>query len=151
MLTHDVEAPSTGASTLRTSPPVGWTLAVVALLTVATLLLSDHDGTRVRHGQALSASGAVSVEVDGVDGYLSIPTDVAWLDSAGSYHADGRPECLPPVGIGTIDVAFATVPVEDPQGRREQTVWVDCTGWDPDQLTPQQRANLADEPSEGSE
>ena len=68
-----------------------------------------------------------------------------WVDAAGSYHQDGRPECLPPVGIGAIEVSYATVPVTDPSGFGwDRTIWVDCSGWDESTLTARQRANLAD-------
>lgn len=81
-------------------------------------------------------------------GSFYIPLDVTWIDSQGSYHADGRPECLPPVGLGEIDVTFATVKIKDPSGaRRDLTIWVDCTGWDPaEDLTPKQTAILKTEP-----
>lgn len=116
--------------------------AVVALVLAAYWAGRGHPPVTVRHGNALSAVGAISVEVDGAIRF-SIPTDVAWIDSAGSYHQDGRPECLPPVGIGNIAVTFATVKVKDPSAaQRDQTIWVDCTGWDPaEDLTPEQAAN----------
>jgi hypothetical protein len=124
--------------------------AVLVLFVVVYLAGRGDASTTIRHGQALSAPGDISVEVDGSIGY-TIPRDVAWVDSAGSYHADGRPECLPPVGIGTIPVTFATVEVKDPSGyERHQTVWVDCAGWDAAQdLSPRQAAALESGSSAG--
>ena len=138
----DTLAPDAETRSRRRLVPLVVTVAVM-LVVVAYLVGRGDASTTVRHGQALSAPGDISVEVDGSIGYM-IPRDVAWVDSTGSYHADGRPECLPPVGIGTIAVTFATVKLNDPTGyEREQTVWVDCTGWDAaEDLTPRQAANL---------
>lgn len=111
-----------------------------------------HPAVTVRHGHALSAQGGISVGEHGM-GTFSIPLDVTWIDSTGSYHSDGRPECLPPVGLGEIAVTFATVKIKDPSGsRRDQTIWVDCTGWDPTQdLTPKQAAILETETQSATE
>jgi hypothetical protein len=87
---------------------------------------SAHGTGRNRHrGRALAAAGRYG------SGDFAIPQDVPWVDATGSYHQDGRPECLPPVGIGAIEVTYATVPVTDPSGDGwYRTIWVDCSGWD---------------------
>ena len=129
-----------------------WRLVGTALLVVLAALAGHAWGQRqaevpVRHGFALSAQGVISVsaERDGGGGDRMIPRDVPWVDATGSYHQDGRPECLPPVGIGAIEVSYATVPVTDPSGFGwDRTIWVDCSGWDESTLTSRQRANLAD-------
>ena len=124
--------------------------AGVALLVVLGVLVGQAWGQReaevtLRHGFALSAEGVISVSThDDGSGDFAIPRDVAWVDATGSYHEDGRPDCLPPVGIGSIEVTFATVRVTDPSDYGwDRTVWVDCTGWDESSLTARQRANLA--------
>ena len=126
-----------------------WRLKASAVLLVVLAALAGHAwGQReaevtVRHGFALSAEGAISVSThDDGSGDFSIPRDVPWLDSAGEYHEDGRPECLPPVGIGSIEVTYATVPVPSEYGG-DRTVRVDCSGWDESMLTQRQRENLA--------
>lgn len=116
-------------------------VAILAVIVAAFLVGRDRPSTTIRHGQALSAVGTISVEVG--PGTYSIPTDVAWLGADGSYRSGGRPECLPPVGIGVIDVTFATVKVKAPSAAaHDQTIWVDCTGWNPaEDLTAEQAEN----------
>jgi hypothetical protein len=119
-------------------------VAVLAAIIAAFFVGRHQSGTAtIRHGQAISLVGVVGVLDHGASKY-TIPLDVAWVGSDGGYRSDGRPECVPPVGIGTIPVTFATVKVKDPDGyERDLTVWVDCTGWNPDEdLTPRQAANL---------
>ena len=130
-----------------------WLLAGTALLVVLAALAGHAWGQReaevtVRHGFALSAEGAISVsaERDGGAGDHLIPRDVPWGDATGAHHQDGRPECLPPVGIGAIEATYATVPVTDPSGDGwDRTIWVDCSNWDESTLTARQRGNLADD------
>jgi hypothetical protein len=136
-----------------TGAPAGmerWRLvAGTALLVVLAAVTGHAWGQReaevtVRHGFALAMEGGISVSThDDGSGDFSIPRDVPWRDSAGSFHEHGRPECLPPVGIGSIEVTYATVRVPSEYGG-DKTVWVDCSGWDESTLTQRQRQNLAD-------
>lgn len=60
-------------------------------------------------------------------GEFGVPRDVAWIDSGGSFHMGGRPECLPPSGRGAegpVGITWVTVEVS---GRSwKQVVGVEC-------------------------
>ena len=62
---------------------------------------------------------------DGWD--VSVPLDVPWTASNGTFHESGRPGCLPPTGrgaTGPVRVAWTKV-VAGGSGWR-QVVWVGC-------------------------
>jgi hypothetical protein len=76
-------------------------------------------------GEAQSGTAQTSVQApDGV--YYAISYDViAWLDSKGSQHDSGRPECLPQPGEKKA-VTFGVVPWTLEGVTRRSVVWVNC-------------------------
>ena len=112
----------------RWSRDVVVTVALVGVLLAGAYLWGTrHPHVSVRVGMALSAEGIISVEADGW--LYGIPLDVRWQDEMGRWHDHGRPECLPPVGIGELGpVRFGTVTVAAEPGTWTQTVWVSCNG-----------------------
>lgn len=91
-------------------------------------------GFRVGHGSriateqvsCLSAQGAISCTLG--DGWVaSVPLDVAWSDSGGTFHESARPKCLPPTGRGLeepVQISWTKVDVGGIGWR--QIVWVGC-------------------------
>lgn len=62
---------------------------------------------------------------DGWD--VSVPLDVPWTDSSGTFHESGRPDCLPPTGRGaTGPVRVVWTKVEVGGSGWRQVVWVGC-------------------------
>ncbi|HSF27259.1 MAG TPA: hypothetical protein VLC50_07050 [Actinomycetes bacterium] len=104
------------------------TVALVGVLLAGAYLWgARHPQVSVHEGMALSMEAGISVEADGR--LYAIPVDVRWQDERGLWHDHGRPECLPPVGIGELGpVRFGTVTVATEPGRWTQTVWVSCGG-----------------------
>jgi hypothetical protein len=76
--------------------------------------------------RCLSAEGTIGCTLrDGWD--VSVPLDVAWTDSKGVFHDDGRPDCLPPTGRGRSGpVQIAWTKVEAGGVGWRQVVWVRC-------------------------
>lgn len=75
----------------------------------------------------LSAPGTIScgpVSSPG-DAEYGVPLDVAWTED-GSFHADGRPGCLPPTGRGTVRVRVTWTEVEIDGVAWKQVVGVHC-------------------------
>lgn len=107
-------------------------LAVAAL--AATFWVGAEWGSRTQSTTAycLSAPGQIGCteNPDGTGRGYSIPRDVPWSDD-GATVQDGRPTCLPPIGIGNIRVTFAYETVEVDGVRRDVAVWVDCTSAQP--------------------
>lgn len=138
----DVKERSTPSGLFRSRTVVGL-LAVGAVIVSAISSYqvgTHHPSVVVRHGHAGSLQMAIYAKA-GTKSF-QIPLDVAWTDTKGGRHDHGRPECLPPIGGGPdIPVTFSTISFKDEAGHvRTQTVWVDCTGWDPSILTPEQAA-----------
>jgi hypothetical protein len=62
---------------------------------------------------------------DGWD--VSVPLDVQWTDSNGTFHESGRPDCLPATGHGaTGPVRVAWTEAEVGGSGWRQVVWVGC-------------------------
>ena len=101
-------------------------LAVVFLVVVAFLAGARRPHVAVHTGMCLSAHPTISCEADGTTFW--IPSNVRWVDTSGREHLTGRPDCLPPTGIGTEGpVRFGTVDVHSESGSRwSQVVWVTC-------------------------
>lgn len=75
-------------------------------------------------GEAHSAEGAISIETG--EWTYGVPLDgVSWTDANGSWHDDGRPECLPP-SQETFPVTFAAVEVTVEGVTWRPVVWVSC-------------------------
>lgn len=78
----------------------------------------------IRNGEAHSAEGAISIETS--DWTYGLPLDgVRWVDGSGSWHEDGRPECLMP-SEQTIPVTFAAAEVTVEGVSWRPVVWVSC-------------------------
>ena len=110
-----------------------WNLRWLAIL-VATALLAgvagyvaggSQSGVLVMTGSAHSGEGQVGVQdADGRE--YGIPLDmISWVDSNGSLHDRGRPECLPPTGQSK-PVKFAAVEVSVEGVTWRPVVWVSC-------------------------
>lgn len=101
------------------------TLVALVLVAVGYVLGHGASGVDWRVGSAHVGSGMATI--DGGEWQYGLSRSVAWIDSAGSQHEDGWPECLDvPVGTTVHGVRFATVDVDaDGQGWRE-VVLVDC-------------------------
>lgn len=105
-----------------------WTgLALVAavLLGVGYVIGQAGSGVEWREGSAYVGEDQASIVVD--DWAYGFSQSVAWIDSGGSHHEDGWPQCLDvPAGTTVEHVRFATVDVDaDVVGWRE-VVLVDC-------------------------
>jgi hypothetical protein len=73
-------------------------------------------------GRADAEEGAISIETG--DWTYNVPLDVMWMDTLGSWHESGRPECLTPGVSRQIRFAAVEVTIEDSTWR--PVVWVDC-------------------------
>jgi hypothetical protein len=78
--------------------------------------------------RCLSAIGAISCDL--ADGWtIAVPRDVSWTDRLGRFHDSGRPQCLPPTGIGLEDPVLISWVHADLDGMGwRQVVAVDCRG-----------------------
>jgi len=108
--------------------PVGLALAgAAAAALVGYGVAESGNGVETDTVECLSAENTISCELTNEDWTIGVPLDVAWRDSSGSFHEDGRPECLPPTGIGLegpVTVHYRDVRV-DGMGWK-QVVQVDC-------------------------
>lgn len=105
-----------------------WTgLALVVALLLGTGYAAGQAGSGAewREGSAYVGEDQASIVVD--DWEYGISQSVAWIDSSGSHHEDGWPDCLDVPAATTVEhVRFATVEVDtDGVGWRE-VVLVDC-------------------------
>jgi hypothetical protein len=66
-----------------------------------------------------------SITVEAGGWTYAIPTQVRWVDAAGTWH-DGRPACLEPGMLSNI--RFATVEVTIEGATWRPVVWVACPG-----------------------
>jgi hypothetical protein len=115
-----MESPA-GSTWLRRN---GIFLLLIAVITVAGLILVARVQPTIRNGLAHSAEGAISIET--TDWTYGVPLDgITWVDSANSWHEGGRPDCLPPA-TDTISVRFASVEVTVEKQTWRPVVWVDC-------------------------
>jgi hypothetical protein len=110
-----------------------WHLRWLAIL-VATALFAatagyvgggSRSGALVMTGTAYSGEAQAGVR-DANGREYGIPLDmIFWVDSKGSLHDRGRPECLPPAGQ-TKPVKFAAVEVSIEGVTWRPVVWVSC-------------------------
>ncbi len=76
-------------------------LAVLLLAVVAYLGYTAGSSERVVTEEVDCMSGQEVIGCTLSDGWdISVPLDVAWTDASG-FHESGRPDCLPPTGLGT--------------------------------------------------
>ena len=105
------------------------------LLVAATMLVAACDSgatstsdfpasaVRILTGRADAVETGGSIET-GEWTYALPVNDVPWLDAEGTWHEDGRPECLPPGASRRIRFAAVEVTVEGSTWR--PVVWIDC-------------------------
>ena len=110
-------------------------IVLCALLATAAWIANRSDSIRVAH--CLSAIGGIDCtqNTDGTGWNFVVPRDVAWTDAGGSLHTGDRPECLPPVGLGSVTIRAQVVRIRIQGPNRgtswDQAVWVDCRGSGP--------------------
>lgn len=98
--------------------------AAVALIAGCSMTSAPSNEASILTGEAHSAEGAISIETD--DWTYGVPLDgVSWTDAGGSWHDDGRPECLPP-SQQPIPVTFAAVEVTVEGVTWRPVVWIRC-------------------------
>ena len=105
-------------------------LATLALAGLAAVLagcstsVPDREpsaNVTILSGMGDAADESIIVEAGGWT--YAIPTQVRWVDAAGTWH-DGRPECLEPGMLSRI--RFATVQVTIEGSTWRPVVWVAC-------------------------
>ena len=108
---------------LRRAVPI--LLGVLLLAGAGGYAIGASRPTTTIHRSMVYSMGTISSEP--IDGWTyGIPTDVAWVDARGSFHGNGRPDCLPQSGlIGPITFASVEVTVPGSAGYRP-VVWVSC-------------------------
>ncbi|HEX6489444.1 MAG TPA: hypothetical protein VF137_11320 [Candidatus Dormibacteraeota bacterium] len=100
-------------------------IALAAVAFVIGYAVHMPSGVRIEHGSGISAAGAISLR--GGDGWVyDVPLDVAWTDQTGSFHSNGRPDCLPPTGRQVGPITFGEEPVNVAGAQWRQVVWVSC-------------------------
>lgn len=112
----------------RLSTPAG--AAVVSLLLGLVAGYVVGEGRSDMHEAdvaCLSAPGTISCGPLGSPGHAEyrLPLDVAWTKN-GTFHFDGRPDCLPPTGRGTTQVRVTWTEVETGGVAWKQVVGVHC-------------------------
>ena len=100
-------------------------LALLAALVVGYLVGAHRTSvTNVVSGTAQVGDRVATITTDGYS--YGIDQSVAWIDAAGSFHADGWPACLPSSST-TLDVRFGWTLVTYPDGSSgRQVAYVDC-------------------------
>ena len=98
---------------------------LIAIALAAGYVIATRSSATIRTGRADAAEGAISISTD--DWTYGVPVGgVAWTDKTGSWHEDGRPDCLQP---GTThQIRFASVEATVAEITWRPVVWVDCRG-----------------------
>lgn len=68
-----------------------------------------------------------TTEEDGTGRDILVPTDVSWAVE-GEFPRGGRPDCLPPVGIGALEVNVTYESVDIGGYEQYLATFVDCGG-----------------------
>ena len=84
---------------------------------------SLSSGVRILTGRADPTETGGSIET-GEWTYGLPVNDVMWMDAKGTWHEDGRPECLPAGASRQIRFAAVEVTIEESTWR--PVVWIDC-------------------------
>jgi len=105
------------------------TLAAAALLIALAAIAGwtigiQRGSTTLRSAMVYSVDSISTVPIDGWT--YGIPSDVAWTDAAGSFHQNGRPDCLPKATELIGPITFATVDASAGGTSWRQVVWVSC-------------------------
>ena len=90
------------------------------------LIGARRDTVSVRSAMVYSAGSISTAPVEGWT--YGIPLDVPWTDASGSFHQNGRPDCLPPGTALIGPITFGTVDVRGANMSWRQVVWVSCGG-----------------------
>lgn len=118
--------PSRRRARLTTPTGVAITALVVGLL-AGYFVGEGRSDTHEETVACLSAPRTIScgpLESPGRAEY-TVPLDVAWTQD-GAFHADGRPDCLPPTGRGAVEVTVTWTEVETAGVTWKQVVGVHC-------------------------
>jgi hypothetical protein len=91
---------------------IGWTIGI------------QRTSTTVRSAMVYSSDSISTVAIDGWT--YGIPSDVAWTDAAGSFHPNGRPDCLPKATELIGPITFATVDANAGGVSWREVIWVSC-------------------------
>jgi hypothetical protein len=121
-----------GAGTLRWARTPGGIVGAVAVALIVTFALGARWGTHRTEtgswhtGRAYVGASVVTIDYDGWT-YGASDAVPSWIDSEGTWHEGGWPDCLRPVGA-RLDVRFQarTVTISDTTTR--PIVAVDCSG-----------------------
>lgn len=108
--------------------PAGRAVVLLTLgLTIGYLVGQARSPMHEAEVACLSAPGFIScgpLDSPGSAEY-SVPLDVAWTKDA-TFHDGGRPACLPPTGVGTVQVRVTWTEVETAGTAWKQVVGVHC-------------------------
>jgi hypothetical protein len=111
-------------ATVRMPVVIALTAAAAAVSLTAGVVVARAQPSvaiRVADGYASPAQAGVSTKGWSYD----VPLDVQWRDATGSWHENGRPDCIPTHGaIHHLRFATVTAKVEGVTWR--PVVWVDC-------------------------
>ena len=114
--------PRSGAKGIRGAMPL---VILVVVAVAAGYFVAARSSATIRTGRADAAEGAISILTD--DWTYGVPVGgVAWTDKTGSWHEDGRPDCLPPGAASQIRFASVETTIDGTTWR--PVVWVDCRG-----------------------
>jgi hypothetical protein len=107
------------------------TVAVGATIAIAAYRNGSHGDTATWHTGGFGNSMPNQLTIGTGSGdtayFPFLPTDVAWIDAAGSLNMGGRPACLAYVGLTHFShLRFATVRVRESGRGWDQVVLVDC-------------------------
>jgi hypothetical protein len=112
----------------RLSTPAGVAVAALLLgLVVGYMVGQERSHMYEADVACLSAPGTISCgppDSPG-DAEYRVPLDVAWTKDE-TFHADGRPDCLPPTGRGTVQTRVTWIAVETGGVAWKQVVGVHC-------------------------
>jgi len=119
--------PAVGHRRLPRAAVVAVAIALVAGGVGGYALSQHRNGVHALTGTAYIGKHQMSVEVGGWT-YGFRQTVPLWIDTSGTTHDGGWPDCLRPIGA-KVRVRFGEVPVTAPTGAGErEVVWVDCRG-----------------------
>ncbi|WP_328529726.1 hypothetical protein OG984_00495 [Nocardioides sp. NBC_00368] len=112
----------------RLFTPIGIAVAALLLgLVIGFVFAQGRSHMHEANVACMSAVGAIScgpLDSPG-QGEYGVPLDVAWTKD-GVFHSDGRPDCLPPTGRGTVQVQVTWTEVETGGTSWKQVVGVHC-------------------------
>lgn len=113
----------------RDSRPAVWVAALLLLLGLVVGYVIGERGPRTEEADVACMSAELIISCSPLDspghGEYWVPLDVAWTKN-GTLHPSGRPECLPPVSRGVIEVRVTWTEVDVEGSGWKQVVGVHC-------------------------